>query len=165
MFRTPTQTKHGFYGVSGLVATSGLVVAALTLIALAGQVDPQATGEPAEGSVETADASIARGKYLVHQVAMCVQCHSPRSAGGDLLERAVLQGGRIPVTSPYRDLPWALMAPRLAGIPGWDHDDLALLLQTGARRDGSSPRPPMPPFRMNQEDAQAVVAYLSSLSL
>jgi hypothetical protein len=56
------------------------------------------------------------------------------------------------------------MAPRLAGIPGWDPDDLTTLLETGRRRDGSSPRPPMPPFRMHEDDARAVVAYLSSLS-
>jgi hypothetical protein len=39
-----------------------------------------------------------------------------------------------------------------------------VFLTTGQRPDGSTPRPPMPEFRMNQSDAAAVVAYLKSIS-
>jgi mono/diheme cytochrome c family protein len=153
MFRSATQMHRG------PLAASGILAAGLAIVALAGRADSQ----PAD-SGRTTGAERERGRYLVHEVAMCVQCHSPRTADGALLDRGLLQGGRIPVTAPYPNLAWALMAPRLAGIPGWDADDLAMLLQSGARRDGSTPRPPMPPFRMNEADARAVVAYLSSLS-
>jgi mono/diheme cytochrome c family protein len=42
-------------------------------------------------------------------------------------------------------------------------EDAERLLQTGKSTRGYVPRPPMPPFRMTQEDAAAVVAYLKSL--
>lgn len=153
MYRSTTQNHRK------RLAASGIFAAGLAIVALSGRGNTQATDPtPSQGQERE------RGRYLVHEVAMCVQCHSPRSADGSLIRHALLEGGRIPVTSPYRDLPWALTAPRLAGIPGWDPDDLVALLQTGARRDGSVPRPPMPPFRMTEADARAVVAYLSSLS-
>jgi len=41
---------------------------------------------------------------------------------------------------------------------------MVTLLTTGVWRDGKRPRPPMPQFRMTQQDAQAVVAYLKSLN-
>ncbi|MBI5424207.1 MAG: c-type cytochrome [Opitutae bacterium] len=34
---------------------------------------------------------------------------------------------------------------------------------TGVKPDGSMPRPPMPQFRLSEEDARAVVAYLRAL--
>jgi len=149
--------SHTAYRVARGIGWITLVLVATLAVAPANQVGPDRAGDARPAALE-------RGKYLVHDVAMCVQCHSPRSANGELNEHTLLHGGRVAVTSPYPDLPWAFMAPRLAGIPGWDPDDLTTLLQTGRRRDGSSPRPPMPPFRMHEDDARAVVAYLSSLS-
>jgi len=55
-------------------------------------------------------------------------------------------------------------APALAGLLGLTAKDVRSLLQTGKRVDGSSPNPPMPPFRLTPEDAAAVVAYLESLA-
>jgi mono/diheme cytochrome c family protein len=37
------------------------------------------------------------------------------------------------------------------------------LLQAVMSATGYAPRPPMPPFRMTQADAAAIVAYLKSL--
>jgi mono/diheme cytochrome c family protein len=108
-------------------------------------------------------AAIERGRYLVHQVAMCVQCHSPRDERGQLVKLGLLEGGTIPMEPPFRDRPWAFEAPKLAGLPGWEPQEVVHLLVTGTRRNGRSPRPPMPPFRMTEEDARAIVAYLESL--
>jgi mono/diheme cytochrome c family protein len=59
---------------------------------------------------------------------------------------------------------WPLEAPRIAGlVPGSD-DDMVKLLTTGIWRDGKPLRAPMPQFRMSRSDAEAVVAYLRSLS-
>jgi cytochrome c553 len=109
-------------------------------------------------------AAIERGRYLVHDVAMCVMCHSPRDIGGQLHPRRLLHGGRIPLESPFPRQEWAFAAPRLAGLPGgWTEERMIELLVTGQRPEGPPPRPPMPPFRMNREDAAAVAAYLKSL--
>jgi mono/diheme cytochrome c family protein len=115
--------------------------------------------------LHAADARVSRGEYLVHHVAMCVQCHSPRDERGGLILERALQGGRIPVPAPqYPGMAWALKPPRLAGLPGgYSEEDLIRLLTRGEKPRGGSPRPPMPPFRMQREDAEAIAAYLKSL--
>jgi mono/diheme cytochrome c family protein len=116
-------------------------------------------------SVSTAqDHQLERGQYLVMHVAMCVQCHTPRNEQGELEQTRLLQGAPMPLASPFPSQTWAFEAPKIAGLPGgWTEADLIKLLQTGQGPRGTSPRPPMPPFRMTQEDAAAVAAYLKSL--
>lgn len=116
-------------------------------------------------SVSTAqEQQIAHGKYLVMHVAMCVYCHTPRNEQGELDQSRLLQGAPMPLASPFPSQTWAFEAPKIAGLPGgWTEADLSQLLQTGRGPRGMSPRPPMPPFRMTQEDAAAVAAYLKSL--
>jgi mono/diheme cytochrome c family protein len=111
-----------------------------------------------------ADNQIERGKYLVLNVAMCVQCHTPRNDQGELDQSRLLQGAPIPIKSPFPSQTWAFEAPKIAGLPGgWTEADLIRLLQTGKGPRGRSPQPPMPPFRLNQADATAIAAYLKSL--
>ncbi len=108
--------------------------------------------------------SVARGKYIVEGVAMCGQCHTPRTSSGAPDRMKWLQGAPLWLTPaiPIRD--WPLEAPRIAGIiPGTD-EDMIHLLTTGIWRDGKPLRPPMPQFRMSRQDAEAVVAYLKSAS-
>ncbi|GAB4255636.1 MAG: hypothetical protein Kow00109_30510 [Acidobacteriota bacterium] len=106
---------------------------------------------------------IERGRYLVHRVAKCIECHTPRTAEGDLDETRLLQGAPIPLRSPFPNRPWAFQAPTIAGLPGWSEEDVIYLLQNGVRPGGRRPLPPMPRFGMTREDAEAVVAYLKSL--
>jgi mono/diheme cytochrome c family protein len=114
-------------------------------------------------SAET-DAQIERGHYLVHSVAMCSQCHSPRDERFNLLEERLLQGGIIPLEGPRDGQTWARRAPNLAGLAGFGPDEVKELLMTGVvPRTGRPPQAPMPPFLLNEEDADAVVAYLTSL--
>lgn len=108
-------------------------------------------------------AHIVRGSYLVNHVAMCVQCHTPRDAAGNLDRGRLLKGAPIPVRSPFPNQTWAFAAPAIAGLPGWTTEDAVRLLTTGRRLNGNTPKRPMPPFRLSREDAEAVVAYLHSL--
>lgn len=108
-------------------------------------------------------APIERSQYLVERVAMCVQCHSPRDARGELIQQRLLTGARVPLASPYPNQQWAAFAPKIAGLPGWVEEDFVTLLQSGKRPTGERPRPPMPPFRLSRQDAEAIAAYLQSL--
>jgi mono/diheme cytochrome c family protein len=110
-----------------------------------------------------AAALIERGEYLTQNVAMCVQCHTPRNADGDLDRTQLFRGAAIPLASPFRRREWATKAPAIAGLLGFTDEEAITLLMTGHRPTGEVPRPPMPPFRMTREDAAAVVAYLKSL--
>lgn len=105
-----------------------------------------------------------RGKYIVEQVAMCVECHTPRDSHGVLLRTEYLKGAPVPVQSPpYPQMRWALKAPAIAGFPGYTTQQGVRLLTEGINRDGRTPDPPMPRYRLSLSDAEAVVAYLKSL--
>jgi mono/diheme cytochrome c family protein len=114
------------------------------------------------GSSQT-NSDIERGKYLVENAAMCVQCHSPRDTKGELIQGKLLSGARVPLASPWPGEKWAAHAPKIAGLPGWIKEDFVTLLMTGKRPTGEIPRAPMPPFRMTREDAEAIADYLKSL--
>lgn len=106
---------------------------------------------------------VERGRYLVHHVAMCVQCHSPRDRRGELLDQRLLEGGPVPVESPYTGPRWAFTAPHLKRVPGYTEEEFVRLLRMGLTRNGTRPLAPMPPFRMTEEDARAIWSYLRSL--
>src|SRR4051812_2898475 len=130
---------------------------AILLIAVA----PQAIAQ--RGNVAPTASAAARGKYLVENVALCWMCHSPEDARPDPQSPRWLLGGvpSLRPVKPPRD--WAQLAPRLAGLPPGTDQQVITLLTTGIARTGRPPRPPMPQFRMSQDDAEAVLAYLKSL--
>ena len=107
--------------------------------------------------------SIARGQYIVERVGLCHDCHTPRDEKGQLIIGQGLKGAPIGFR-PLHPMPFATEAPALAGLPGhYTPEQMAVFLQTGKRPDGSAPLPPMPPYRLNREDALAVTAYLRTL--
>lgn len=144
-------------------------------ISLAISAAPATTQAPAGADAQAAPAGAAapahytpeqveRGKYLVEKVAMCGQCHTPRNDQGHLQMNFWLKGGPVPLLTPkgYADK-WAYKAPRIAGLPQHTDEQFVTLLTTGINRDGKEPMPPMPPFRMEADDALAIAAYLRSL--
>lgn len=141
---------------------------AFIVVTTVGQSPDQANSanQAAEQASQPDSQLVKRGKYIVHHVAMCIECHTPKNMQGELIESRLLTGATIPVDNPYPDhLTWAFKAPRLAGLPGgWSEESLIEFLQTGKSPTGFSIRPPMPPFRMTEDDAKAVVAYLQSLA-
>jgi mono/diheme cytochrome c family protein len=140
----------------GLAAVS-LVIALLATVLVA------AAQEKSRPAAERGDAG-GRGKYIVEQVAMCVECHTPRDDNGQLLRSKYLDGAPVPVKAPsYPNIQWAVKAPALAGLPGYTKEEGVRLLTEGITRDGRRPNPPMPQFRMTRADAEAVVGYLQSL--
>jgi hypothetical protein len=60
---------------------------------------------------------------------------------------------------------WADKAPNITGLPGWEDAAAVKFFMIGVAYNNLPPRPPMPAFRMNKEDAEAVVAYLRSLGV
>ncbi len=111
-----------------------------------------------------AAGDVARGKYLVESVAMCGQCHTPRDSNGNPDRTRWLQGAFVPWMPAQPDSNWPLSAPRIGGTPPADDADMVKLLTTGIWTTGDRLRFPMPQFRMDRGDAEAVVAYLKSLT-
>jgi mono/diheme cytochrome c family protein len=119
-------------------------------------------GSAAPGAGKS-QAQIARGEYLVKAVGMCADCHTPfNTMGGYVMDRW-MQGKKLEF-GPLIPVPiWADTSPNIAGLPGWDRQKAIEFFMTGLAPNGQPARPPMPAYKMNRADAEAVVAYLQSL--
>lgn len=120
-----------------------------------------ACGQP-QAATLTRDELVTRGEYLVTSIGGCNDCHTPMTPQGPDMAHS-LQGADL-IFAPTIQIPWAPHAPSIAGIPnGYTEEQLAAFLQTGVRPNGSHALPPMPQFRLNEEDATAIAAYISTL--
>jgi mono/diheme cytochrome c family protein len=106
---------------------------------------------------------VARGRYLVENVVGCADCHSPRDQKGQIIPALHLKGAALSFAPTVPMPAWAAVSKPIAGLPEYTDDQAVTLLMTGLKPDGNMPRPPMPQFRLNEEDARSVVAYLRSL--
>jgi hypothetical protein len=145
-----------------------VVLLSLVFLAVGAQVDapsrPEKKGDKTSApSVPGRPDEIERGKYIAENVAMCPQCHTPRLSDGRLDPNRPLDGASEFFQPPSPDPDWPLQAPRIGGNPPASDQDLVKLLTTGIWTDGKPLRLPMMPFRMNESDAKAVVAYLKSV--
>ena len=95
---------------------------------------------------------------------MCGTCHTPRTDSGEIDQERWLDGAALWLLPARPTTGWPLKAPRLAGSPAASDEELVRLLTTGIWKTGSRLKAPMPQFRMSQADAEAVVAYLRSLT-
>ncbi|MFC0401417.1 c-type cytochrome [Paraburkholderia rhizosphaerae] len=108
---------------------------------------------------------IAYGKYIVHGVGMCSDCHTPKDAHGQPVAGQDLHGASLPFTPDHPIPGWTPYAVKLAGLPaGYTQAQLTTFLRTGRTPRGTMANPPMPGYRMNEHDARAVAAYLNSIN-
>ncbi|MGA9567847.1 MAG: hypothetical protein WBS19_20140 [Candidatus Korobacteraceae bacterium] len=140
--------------VSLLVLTFVLVFASRTIIA-------QDAKKPAATASD--NSPVARGRYIVEDVAMCGTCHTPRKPNGELDHSRWLAGASVPYLPVEPNSNWPTVAPRLAGTPPTGDAGMITLLMTAVWIDGKPLKDPMPKFHMNHADAEAVLAYLKSL--
>lgn len=146
-----------------LVCVLGLGAALLPASAQDKAGTAKAGGATAAGGAG-GQSQLERGKYIVENVAMCELCHTPRNENGVPDRVHWLMGGPAQLRPAYPSPDWAVVEPRLAGRPPGTDADFIKLLTTGIARTGRPPNPPMPPFRMTRADAEAVLAYLKSLT-
>ncbi|MBC7907423.1 MAG: c-type cytochrome [Rhodospirillaceae bacterium] len=121
------------------------------------------------GQAAAADSpeQIARGRYLVENVGMCNDCHTPRGSRGEPDRTRSLAGAPIDFRPTVPVRVWVSSAPAIAGPKalGWSREQMVAFLSTGTTPDGRGSLPPMPMLRLNQDDAEAVAAYLASVPL
>jgi hypothetical protein len=118
---------------------------------------PPEGGRPAGG--------VALGRYLVHNVSGCTDCHSPGGPGPDAekLIGKVLRIGNEAVAVPN------LTPDRETGIGAWSEGQIARYLRTGARPDGGLAQSAMAGLILTSfshyttEEARAVATYLKTL--
>jgi mono/diheme cytochrome c family protein len=121
------------------------------------------TGRGIAAPTSGTKAQIARGEYLVNAIGQCGDCHTPFNDHGGYVMDKWLQGKKLEF-GPLTPMPvWADTSPNIAGLPGWDQEKAIQFFMTGLAPNGQPARPPMPEYKMNRADAEAVVAYLRSL--
>lgn len=147
---------------SGVVLIT-LAGAGLAVVVLACGLSTGLLAQSASGSAEPGKL-VAHGEYIANDVAVCSQCHTPRDGQGQLIQSRWLEGAAVWFQPAAPTSNWPLQAPRLAGSMPASDADMVKLLTTGIWTNGRELRPPMPQFRMNRDDAEAVVAYLRSLN-
>ena len=146
---------------------AGLLLAAFLLFG-AGESNSTSAQEkkPAGTAINSGGnaASISRGKYIVTEVAKCGNCHTPRTQTGEIDYNRWLAGGPVPYLPAQPGQDWPLLCPRIAGLPPGSDAQMITLLTTGIWTAGKPLRSPMPEFHMTRADADAVLAYLKSIS-
>ena len=119
---------------------------------------------PSSSSSSKRSVKLARGKYLVEGVGLCGDCHTPANEKGEPIPGKLLKGATLSF-KPIVPMPvWADKTPNIAGLPGWTDEQAIKFLMTGIAYNELPGRPPMPQYRFNMEDAEAIVAYLRSLA-
>ena len=149
-----------------IILTSAALAASSLAIVVFAESSKSGPGRPTS-SLRNDPERVEHGRYIVHQVGLCIDCHSPRGGEhGDFIEEKHLTGSELPFapTVPMPD--WAPAAPHIAGMPvGWSEENMVHFLMTGERPNNMPPpRPPIPPYRLNRPDAEAVVAYVRTLT-
>ncbi len=145
----------------------GLSIALVLLFIAAGHNLTKAQdAKPArDAAKESGSGSLVdRGKYIVVGIAACGNCHTPRKDNGELDYSRWLAGAPVPYLSARSVPDWPILAPRIAGLPPMTDAQMITLLTTGIADTGKPLRAPMPTFHMTPADAQAVLAYLKSLT-
>jgi len=144
-------------------AVACVSVAACGLLVIGGWQRTAAQDMKSDAPAQAGGDQVARGKYIVEDVAMCGTCHTPRLANGQLDHTRWLAGAPVPYLPAQPTPDWPINAPRLAGTPPTTNAGMVTLLTTAVWIDGKQLRDPMPKFHMTKADAEAVVAYLRSL--
>lgn len=114
---------------------------------------------------------IERGKYLTDHVAICGDCHTPRSSIG-VPNRSMYLAGASKEIGPLGELVPNITPDKDTGIGSWTRDDIAELLRKGTKPDLDYVRGLMFDMiegtshgyrHMSRDDALAIADYLKSV--
>jgi mono/diheme cytochrome c family protein len=147
----------------GLTILCAAIACAALLASRSTSARPAGTPAAQAAAAAAPQGAVERGRYIVEDIAMCEECHTPRDENGNLDESRQLQGAPIWIEPVHHMTNWANRAPGLAGFVGFTDQQGEDILERGIGPNGLAIQPPMHIYHMNQADAQAVIAYLRSL--
>ena len=99
----------------------------------------------------------------MENVAKCTECHSPRGQNEELGKGLSLSGAKLEFKPITPNASWAESAPNIRGIRGYNEEAAVTLFSRGIAKNYGELAPPMPSYKMTQDDADAVYKYLKSL--
>lgn len=127
---------------------------------------PPAYGPPVDSVTPPPRGATAEyGAYLAGPVTHCLECHTPLSPQGPMLEDHLGQGGNE-FHGPWGTSVAANLTSSKDGLADYSDADLKQMITKGVRPDGSPMLPPMPYGYLaafTAEDLDAVILYLRGL--
>jgi mono/diheme cytochrome c family protein len=149
------------------VKGSRLALLALFAAGCTGKYVRPTTAEKFAGNPD----ALARGGYIVNQVAACGGCHTPHVNGsfveGERTDAYLAGGMKIDDDAVGIHVAIPNITPDIqTGIGGWTDDQILRAIRDGVRADDQLMMPPMPfgsYARMSDDDGRAVVAYLRTV--
>ena len=125
---------------------------------------PPAWGPPVDSVADVPEgATVAYGEYLAGPLGHCIVCHTTFGEAGPMLDTHLGAGG-AEFHGPWGTSVASNITP--TGLSDYSDEELATLITSGVRPDGSMLMPPMPVGNyalMKPEDVEAVVLYLRAL--
>jgi mono/diheme cytochrome c family protein len=123
-----------------------------------------------ESPAQAPKSGIQRGKYLTNHVAICGDCHTPRSSFG--VPNLSLYMAGSPKDGPIGERVPNITPDKETGIGDWKRDEIAELLLKGVKPDFDNVQGLMEEVirgtthgykDMTKEDALAIADYLKSI--
>lgn len=152
------------FGILFLVLITGISV----LLFYVSNAFPNVGSAP-EIQIELTTERIERGKYLAHNVAACIHCHTPQEKtkfAHPLKENMLGAGGNKFGTE--EGFPGNYYASNLtpANLENWSDGEIYRAITEGVGKEGRAlfPIMPYPNYaQMEQEDVYSIIAYLRTL--
>src|SRR5438067_597804 len=97
---------------------ASLIAAIVLFVVLIGWAQEAKPAKHVQASQPMANnAQVERGKYIVEEVAKCVNCHTPRDANGEIDRTQELKGAPVFFLPAQHVADWPQICPRLRGTP------------------------------------------------
>jgi mono/diheme cytochrome c family protein len=112
------------------------------------------------------ETPIERGRYLVHGIVACGNCHTPKDSDGKAIADRELAGGPVFNAPVFHAVASNITPDTETGIGNWTDDQVINAIRNGKRPDGTTIGPPMPIAyyrNMSDSDVRAIVAYLRTV--
>jgi mono/diheme cytochrome c family protein len=159
-----------FFKIAGvaLLAVVALAAIGVSYLSLRKPAQRPASAEKVEATPER----VARGRYLVHHVSVCLDCHSERTSAYALPIKPGREGVGGFIWDKRIGFPGTLAAANLTpdldtGLGKWTDGEILRAMREGVDREGNALFPIMPYghySKMSDEDAKSIVAYLRTVA-
>jgi mono/diheme cytochrome c family protein len=159
-----------FFKIAGVAVLAVVALAAIgvSYLALRKPAQRPASAEKVEATPER----VARGKYLVHHVSVCFDCHSERTSAYALPIKPGREGVGGFIWDKRIGFPGTLAAANLTpdvetGLGRWTDGEILRAMREGVDREGNALFPIMPYghySKMSDDDAKSIVAYLRTIA-
>jgi len=110
------------------------------------------------------ESKLKYGEYLAN-IGHCMECHTPRDAGGGLRHASLGAGGQV-FKGPWGESVSRNLTPHPSGLKDWSDAQIAKAIRDGVDRNGQPYRPPMAYAfykTISDADMSALIAYLRAL--